>query len=60
MAENRNGPPEFEWPAELAEYDEAVFGSKSRWHLRRCYALPRRMKRAKMDEIRLSMGRDPI
>jgi hypothetical protein len=44
----------------LAEYDEAVFGSKSRWHLARCYALPRRMKRAKMDEIRLSMGREPL
>jgi hypothetical protein len=39
---------------------DAVFGSRERWHLARCYALPRRMKRAKMDEIRLSMGRDPI
>ena len=60
MAENRNGPPEFEWLADLVEYDEARFGSKSHWHLARCYALPRRMKRAKMDEIRQSMGRDPL
>ena len=60
MAENRNGLPEFQWPVELAEYDEARFGSKERWHLACCYALPRRMKRAKMDEIRMSMGRDPL
>jgi len=60
MAENRNGPPEFEWPAELAEYDPAVFGSRERWHLLRCYALPRRMKRDKLNEIRMSMGRDPV
>jgi len=60
MAETRNGPPEFEWPAELTEYDEGVFGSKERWHLARCFALPRRMKRDKLNEIRQSMGRDPI
>lgn len=60
MAENRNGPPEFQWPPELAEYDEARFGSRERWHLARCYALPRRMKLAKLNEIRASMGRKPL
>jgi len=50
----------FTWPDGLAEYDPAKWSSQAEWHLARCSALPPHMKLAKLAEIRLSVGRDPV
>ena len=46
------GGPAFTFPPELAEYDPARWPSRAHWHLRRAYALPRRMRREKVAELR--------
>ena len=48
--------PEFEFPDHLRVFDPARHSSEAQYHLDRCRALPRNMKRERTDEIRAAVA----